>query len=180
MAFDAFMKFTTSGTSASLDIEGETKDATATGCLEISEFSFGVENTLNITSKSGGAGAGKAEFKEFNVTKQTDSASPKLVLCCCLGGHYETVDLYLRKTGTTGTFTNLEEDSYLAYQFKMVAVKSIEWAGSSGDDVPTENVVFEYGSIKMMYKPQDDVGNLLAPIPAMWSVVKNAQTQDVR
>ena len=98
MAFDAFVKFTPAA-GASEPIEGESNDTTFKGWFEIKEFSFGIENTLNITSASSGAGAGKAEFKEFTIKKQTDKASPILAATCGKGGHYDLVQLKLRKSG---------------------------------------------------------------------------------
>ena len=42
----------------------------------------------------------------------------------------------------------------------MVAVKSIEWSGSTGDDVPTESVVFEFGELYIGYYKQQSSGLL--------------------
>ena len=80
MAFDAFLNFVPAG--AADAIAGESTDTQFKGWFEIKEFSFGIENTVNITSASTGAGAGKAEFKEFTIKKQTDKASPSLAMTC--------------------------------------------------------------------------------------------------
>src|SRR5262249_62025725 len=37
--------------------------------FELSQFSFGAENPTTIGSATGGAGGGKAEFAEFNISK---------------------------------------------------------------------------------------------------------------
>jgi hypothetical protein len=39
------------------------------GAFEIKDFSFGVENPTTIGSATSGAGAGKAKFNEFEITK---------------------------------------------------------------------------------------------------------------
>jgi type VI secretion system Hcp family effector len=169
MAFDAFLNFTEKGPGA-YDIKGETLDAQFAGWFEIKEFSFGIENTLNITSASGGAGAGKAEFKEFTVKKQTDKASPYLAMTCGTGGHYQKVELKLRKTGAS----KQQAAVYLHFEFKLVAVKSINWSGSSGDDVPEEEVVFEYGALQVNYFPQDKHGTISSKAEkGFWSKTKN-------
>jgi len=173
MAFDAFVKFTPAAGSSEA-IDGESTDSTFTGWFEIKEFSFGIENTLNITSASSGAGAGKADFKEFTIKKQTDKASPILACTCGKGGHYEKVELKLRKSGAKGG--NTSGDVYLAYDFKLVAVKSVEWSGSSGDDVPEETVVFEYGALKIGYKPQNKDGTLGKLVERSWNKVTNSAT----
>ena len=100
MAFDAFLIFGDPGPGA-VAIEGETQDKEMKDkkAFEIEEFEFGVENTLNIGSKSGGAGAGKVQFKEFSIEKATDNGSAGLFRTCCSGGHYMNVELVLRRSG---------------------------------------------------------------------------------
>jgi hypothetical protein len=39
------------------------------GVFEISDFSFDIEQTLNIGSQSSGAGAGKIKFNPFQITR---------------------------------------------------------------------------------------------------------------
>jgi type VI secretion system secreted protein Hcp len=170
MAFDSFIRFT-GGTATT--IKGETTDSVYSGCFEISEFSFGAENTLNITSANTGAGAGKATFKEFKVKKQTDLASPLLLQTLGLGDHYNLVQLYIRKSGG-GAGQGVSGKAYLVFAFGMVAVKSIDWSGSTGDDVPTEEVVFEFGEIFIGYYQQTAQGGLSAsPSMGGWSKLLN-------
>lgn len=176
MAFDAFVKFTGEGVAAK-PITGETLDASMKGYLEISSFSFGIENKLNITSASGGAGAGKASFKPFEIAKQTDLASCSLVMTCCLGGHYDQVELALRKSGAAAGKSG---GIYLKYLFKMVAVGTVDWSGASGDDVPAEKVIFEYGAIQMAYSKQGAGGALSAPEIVSWSKLRNDNTFQVQ
>jgi type VI secretion system secreted protein Hcp len=174
MAFDAFLNFVTGGVAEK--IIGESTDTQFKGWFEIKEFSFGIENTLNITSASSGAGAGKAEFKEFTIKKQTDQASPRLAITCGQGGHYELVQLRLRKSGAKSS--GGAGDVYLAFDFKTVAVKSIEWSGSGGDDVPEETVIFEYGAMKVAYKPQNKDGTLGGVVERSWNKLTNSQNFD--
>ncbi len=173
MAFDAFLKFAKGGPAApAKGIEGETRDDYFKGWIEVKEFTFGIENTLNITSASGGAGAGKADFKEFTVKKQTDIASPYLAAVCGMGGHFGDVQLWLRKSGASGQSGGAP---YLKYNFKLVAVKSVEWSGSSGDDVCEETVIFEYGAMQVQYHMQYEDGAIAnSPDSEMaWSKTKN-------
>jgi len=55
----------------------------------------------------------------------------------------------------------------------MVALKSIEWSGSSGDDAPSETIVFEYGELMVNYFPQKEDGTLAAGNPFGWSKLVN-------
>ena len=172
MAFDAFLVFAEPGTSA-YKIKGETLDEGFPNGIEISEFSFGAENTINISSATTGAGAGKATFKEFTVKKMVDNGSPKLLVTLGAGGHYKIVQLFLRKSGAKKGSTG---GAYLVFAFGMVAVKSLEWSGSSGDDVPTETVIFEYGELYVGYKPQKEDGSLGKLESGGWSKIKNSTT----
>lgn len=172
MAFDAFVIFGGVGDGA-VAIEGETLDETMSKhkAFEIDSFGFGVENTINIGSKSGGAGAGKASFKEFTIEKATDSGSAGLFTTCCCGGHYTDVKLILRRSGGDA---HKSGTPFLEYRFKLVAVKSIDWSGSTGDDVPKETVVFEYGAIEIEYTPQTASGGKGSKqFVKHWSRVKN-------
>ena len=174
MAFDAFLVFAGGGAGAT-DIEGETLDDEMKDkkAFEIIEFNFDIENTLNIGSASGGAGAGKVQFNEFNVKKRTDKASHVLFLNCCSGGHFNDVYLLLRRSGGAKDKTGV---NYLKFSFKLVAVKKIAWSGSTGDDVCEEEVTFEYGAMMIEYKPQDETGKMEAAKHAEWSRVKNKST----
>jgi type VI secretion system secreted protein Hcp len=174
MAFDSFIKFQGGPT----PIVGESQDSVYKGAFEIKEFSFGAETTLNITSATGGAGAGQATFKEFKVKKQTDSASPLLLQCLGTGDHYSLVQLFIRKSGAAagaGGKGGKSGKAYLVYAFGMVAVKSIDWSGQDGDDVPTEEVTFEYGEMFVSYWQQQASGEL-TPAPAIgsWSKLQNS------
>jgi hypothetical protein len=44
--------------------------------LDVEDFSFSVENPTTIGSQTGGAGAGKIKFNEFQITRTTDKSSP--------------------------------------------------------------------------------------------------------
>jgi type VI secretion system secreted protein Hcp len=175
MAFDTFLCFTaTSGSGSAVPIVGESQDSVYKGCFEIKEFSFGAENTLNITSATGGAGAGKASFKEFKVKKQTDTATPFLLQTLGLGGHYDVVQLFIRKSGAQAA-AGLSGQAYIVFSFGMVAVKSLDWSGSDGDDVPTEDVVFEFGELVVSYYPQLPTGLLdTKPRTGSWSKLTNS------
>ncbi len=176
MAFDAFLQVTDPGKAPK--IVGETQDPVFVGAFEISEFSFGAENTINISSATGGAGAGKATLKEFTVKKMTDTSSGLLLKLLGLGGHYKKMLLSLRKSGG-GVSKGKSGKPYLVFEFGMVALKSIEWSGSTGDDVPTETVIFEYGELMVMYRPQKADGTLDKGTPLGWSKLNNSDNPTI-
>src|SRR5688572_13776950 len=132
MAIDAFLYFEQPGSSG-YDIVGESTDAwgKTKKAFEINSYSFGVENVATISSKSGGAGAGKANFEVFEITKNIDSCSPVLFQACVSGVHYGSVFLCLRKAGGQSK----SAEPYLQWEFKLAFLNSVKWSGS-GDDLP--------------------------------------------
>jgi type VI secretion system secreted protein Hcp len=141
--------------------------------FEVDNFSFGIEQVLNIGSQSKGAGAGKVKFNEFTISRKIDKASPTIFQMACSGTPFKTVALAFRKSAggnTTGVF-------YLRFDFKLVAVKTISW--EYDDESPKENMTFEYGGLIMRYCPQDPDGNLDAIVPGGWNRVTNVADTDV-
>jgi type VI secretion system secreted protein Hcp len=167
MAYDAFVVFT-----GDPKVEGETTDKAfaAKKALEIYSFSLGASNPSTIGSQTGGASAGKVSISSFNLMKKTDSASPALFNACCIGTHFDQVQVFLRKAGGSAG-----QEAYLTYTFNEVLVDSVQWSGSSGgDDTPTESVSLSYGKITIDYKPQKDKGTLGDSIIAHWDARTNS------
>jgi type VI secretion system secreted protein Hcp len=69
MAFDAFINID--------DIEGESTDDQHPGWIEVLDCSVGLKQKVSKTASSAdGASAERAEFNDFNFTKEIDAASP--------------------------------------------------------------------------------------------------------
>jgi type VI secretion system secreted protein Hcp len=171
MSFDAFLVIPTGSGPA---ISGETVTdkyfASAFGkaaVIALSSFDFSAENPTTIGSASGGAGAGKAKFNELAITKKVDKSSPGLFAALATGGHFGSVQLYLRRSGADGK-------PYLAYEFQLVSVTKVDWTGSDGDDAPSEAVTFVYGALQVAYKTQNPDGSLGSATKTSWSQVTNS------
>ncbi|MBO0800302.1 MAG: type VI secretion system tube protein Hcp [Blastocatellia bacterium] len=142
------------------------------GLFEVEDFSFDVEQTLNIGSQSTGAGAGKITFNPFSITRKIDKLSPTLFQMACAGTPFQKVALGSRKASGGNTSGIM----YLVFCFKLVAVKTISW--SYDDESPKETVTFEYGGLQVHYSQQKADGSFVAPIPAGWNKVKNVKDDD--
>lgn len=174
MAFDAFLYFP--GSEAL--VPGETIDShfKKKKAFELKSFEFGAENNINIGSASGGGGAGKATFKEFSISKSTDTGSCGLFTTLCTGKHFPEAVIELRRSGGSA------EDSgstFMKFTFKLVMVKDITWSGQDGDDVCEENVVFEYGAIHIEYYKQKNDGSMEKASEAKWSRTLNKATDAI-
>jgi type VI secretion system secreted protein Hcp len=143
------------------------KDQYRSGLFEIEDYSFDIEQILNIGSQSSGAGAGKVTFNPFSITRKIDCASPTFFQMACSGTPFKTVGLGLRKSAG-GDATGV---MYLAFTFKLVAVKTVSWAHD--DEAPKETVTFEYGGLIIQYALQQPNGKLMPINPGGWNRVKN-------
>ena len=90
MAVDIFLKIE--------GVDGEAKDSKHKKDIDILAWSWGLSNS-GSAHVGGGAGAGKVNVQDLSVTKYLDAASPKLILACCNGHHYDEATLTVRKAG---------------------------------------------------------------------------------
>jgi type VI secretion system secreted protein Hcp len=170
MAFDSFLYFQSDDDNYLP--KGETTDAQFQGykAFEIKSFSFSLKNNATITSQSMGAGAGRCEFDKFKFSKTIDSGSPKLFAACSMGKHIDAAVLVLRKAG--GAAPDGFQPCYLVYKFLFCYVDNVSWSGSTGDDVPTEDVTFAFGAMQINYRMQNAQGQLVGnPQQGNWSGV---------
>jgi type VI secretion system secreted protein Hcp len=169
-----FMQFPSPalGPSGNLTVKGEVQDPslpnpTATW-IAVQSVEFGIENPTTIGSATGGAGAGKAKFNQFQIKKTVDSASPTLFSAVGLGVHFPTVTLVVRKAGGSKAI-------YLTYTFALVFVSEVDWSAELGDEAPTETVTLTYGAMGVSYSKQDSTGALVgSPAVSNWSQITNA------
>ena len=134
------------------DAANAKENGAKSGLFEIEDFSFDIEQTLNIGSQSTGAGAGKVTFNPFSITRKIDRSSPILFQNACSGTSFEQVCVGLRKSGGGDQSGVI----YLVFVFRLVAVKTIGW--SYDDESPKETTTFEYGALQIHYSPQQPSG----------------------
>jgi type VI secretion system secreted protein Hcp len=190
MAIDAYMYFQDyngayAESESQVDAKPNTKDKmwgpfefdaarNKNGLFEVEDFSFDIEQTLNIGSQSTGAGAGKVTFNPFSITRKIDKLSPRLLSMACSGTPFQKVALGSRKAAGGDTAGVI----YLVFLFKLVAVKTISW--SYDDEAPKETVTFEYGGLQVHYSQQQANGNFLTAVPGGWNRVKNVKDDDFK
>jgi type VI secretion system secreted protein Hcp len=157
MAVDMFLKIG--------DIEGESKDKVHTKEIDVLSWSWGMSNS-GSAHVGGGAGAGKVNVQDLSFTKWVDKASPKLMLACCNGKHYDQATLIVRKAGEKPV-------EYIKIKLTTVMITAVSTGGSGGEDRLTENVVLNFGKVNYDYLPQDDKGAAGTAIPMSWDIAAN-------
>ena len=146
------------------------------GLFEIEDYSFDVEQVLNIGSQSSGAGAGKVTFNPFSITRKIDCSSATMFSNACAGKPFMEVGLGLRKSGPSRA--GVSGVMFLAFTFKLVAIKTLSWAHD--DEAPKETVTFDYGGLHINYLQQKADGNLVQAPPRGWNRVRNVAADDVK
>lgn len=155
MAVDVFLKID--------GIEGETKDSKHGNEIELLSWSWGVSQMGTMSSNQGG-GAGKANFQDLHWTHYVDKASHKLMLACATGQHIKEATLTVRKAGG-------EQQDFMMYKLTDILVTSVNTSASN--ELPTEQVSFNYSKVEFEYKPQDEKGKLGAANKFGYSLKEN-------
>jgi len=139
------------------------------GGMDVLSFSSGLANSEGRGIGGFGGAAARVRFRDFQIIKKIDKASPVLFESAATGQHYADATLTCSKTGGAAGAAG---QVYLTFEFKTIFVKTIDWSGP-GDEGPTEQITFEYGSVKMTYRPQNSDGALGEPVSRCFDVLRN-------
>lgn len=113
--------------------------------------------------------AGRCDHQDLAIVKPLDKASPKLAVYCCKGTPINEVRMHL--CGATG-----EKQKYMEYVLSDVIITSVRPGGSaqSGENVPLEEVTFNYSKIEWIYTELDPKGiKPKGDIKASWDTKSN-------
>jgi type VI secretion system secreted protein Hcp len=185
MAFDTYMSFLMADGSTYLQGESQVQitsdvplgtDIKPGYVFEIDDFSFDIEQIINMGSQSSGAGAGKITFNPYQITRKTDRISPTLFNMCCAGMHFQTVSLYLRRAGGQAVpgAAQASGTTFLRFDFALVLVATVSWSGSDGDEACKEEVTFQYGALQVRYQQQKADGTAQGGVIGQaWNRINN-------
>jgi type VI secretion system secreted protein Hcp len=172
VAVDQFLQFV-GATSTGISAVGESLDKAHPQTIAVNSVEFGVENPTTIGTASGGAGAGKATFESFKVSKLVDSASPALFQSLTTGSHFPVMKLFVRRAGAT------TPSDYAIYEFRMVFITKIDVSGAAGEDALQETVEMVYGAMQMTYATMTATGTIAKQQVAIWNQVTNTNKLDM-
>jgi type VI secretion system secreted protein Hcp len=163
MAFDAVIKIST--------IDGEATDAKHEKWIELHSFSWAVTQPGARSYVGAGGAAGKATFTDFSITKALDRSSPSLFQACATGQHLAEVTVELcRATG--------DKQQYLNYKFSDVMVSAFQAGGASAgtEQLPMEQVAFNFAAVKITYTPIDmRTGKAQGPVAVGYDLQKGTK-----
>jgi type VI secretion system secreted protein Hcp len=119
--------------------------------IEVESFSWAVAHTLGAAPSSA----------DFNFTKHTDAASPKLFLACATGQTFLDMTLSVKRAGVSSPVI-------LQWELSDVLVSSYQVAGSAGGLTNSleEAVSLTFRQIKMTFTPILPTGKLGTPVTA--------------
>lgn len=137
--------------------------STAVATFNVSAYTFGVTQTLNIGSQSTGAGAGKAQFQPLEVHASL-AQFREFFLPAAEGRAFQTCTLTSTGAGKAS----------VQFEFKLVAVKSLTVVGQNARTANQEaaaytDIAFEYGSLDVKTSGGADDGGT----DGGWSIVTN-------
>jgi type VI secretion system secreted protein Hcp len=157
MSFDAFLL---------LDgIKGESMDAKHKGEIDVQSFSWGLAQS-GAGHAGAGSGASKADFQDLQIVKKVDKSTPLLKLACANGKHIGKGKLTIRKAGENPL-------EYLTIDLEQILVSSYSLGGSSGGEIPQEQVTLNFAKIKSEYWTQGDKGAKGENANFSWDVSAN-------
>jgi type VI secretion system secreted protein Hcp len=150
-------------------LKGESLDSEHKDWIEILSYSHAISQPASATANSaGGATGGRCKHEDFVITKYVDLASPKLYEMCSSGKHIAKVVVELMRSSGDSRV------KYMAIEMDQVIIAHVAPGASSGGDLPTEMVSFNYGIIKWTYTQQKRTdGSKGGNVTGGWSLVEN-------
>jgi type VI protein secretion system component Hcp len=151
----------------------ENNSVVHTGQIQLTSYSGGDEQTLNIGSQSSGAGAGKVVFDPVIFSKPVSVNSPQFSSMLASGTPFQKVEIY---------FYNGADKLIFMQTLGLVAFKSIQRsvAPCTTPACPglVETISMEYGTEVNTFYPVDAKGLPGKPLSYGWNRVKNVKNDD--
>ena len=145
-------------------IKGESK--IEKDAFDVLAWSWGMSNN-GSTHIGGGSGSGKVSVQDISLTKWLDKATPDLMKACCNGKHFNKATLTVRKAGGDKPL------DYLKIDMENIIITGVSSGGSGGEDMLTENVVLNFGKVKVKYSLQSKTGGSEGDPEMSWNITEN-------
>lgn len=145
-------------------IDGGSKDFLHANWVDVLTFEIGSEQS-GTTHMGGGAGAGKATFRDIVITKKMDKASVRLWEYLITGRHIRSAEFQILKGNNILTVIKIEN----------LIIKDISNSATNGGGSIEEIVEINYGKIHISHTPRDpSTGRQTgAPVVYGWDVARH-------
>lgn len=160
MALDIFLKIE--------NLTGESADKAHRKEIDVINWSWGMANA-GSAHVGGGAGTGKGEVKNLDVTKCVDSSSPKLMLACCSGTHFPSALLTVRKVGGSKPL------EYYKVKMEEVMITYLSPNAVKSRFSQTETITLNFAKVTVDYTPQKADGSAETTKTFGWDVAANCK-----
>src|SRR5215469_12691874 len=128
-------------------LKGESTDSEHKDWIELIDFNHRIVQPASATASSAGGGTtARCQHHDYSITKFIDLASPKLYELCSSGKHIKDVTIEMMRASGD------KRVKYMVVKMEQVVISNVKPSG--GADFPTENVSFNYGTIKWTYTQQ--------------------------
>jgi type VI secretion system secreted protein Hcp len=144
------------------DIVGESKDTVYKDASIADNWSWGIQTAIDPLTRTT-----RSTFSSLSIAKPVDSATPKLMTACAQGKHYDRATLIMRKSGRTPI-------EFYRITLEDVLVSSVQDSGSSGGDIPYENLTLSYARIGVEYFQITPVDSTVR-FEFAWDIANNKQ-----
>ncbi|CAD6517392.1 Hcp family type VI secretion system effector [Paraburkholderia sabiae] len=144
-------------------IHGESRDATHTDEIDVTEWSWNVSQQSSMHSGSGG-GAVKATVADLGFTHTMDRASPNLASYCFTGKHIPKAVLTMRKAGS------------VPHEYARITLYDvvITYVGPVANEIGCqEHVCLSFARMKNEYIVQNSIGGTGGTVTALIDVKVN-------
>jgi type VI secretion system secreted protein Hcp len=149
-------------------VKGESTHKMGKDQIELLSYSNGESMPMERTNSNTSRASGRADHKDFTISKLLDLSSPTLYEKCCTGEEIKSIKLHVFKADAKGA--PLE---FVTYVFENCLITSISMSGST-DGQPTESVSFNYLTVKWTYNQQEAAkGGKKGKSEGGWSVKEN-------
>jgi type VI secretion system secreted protein Hcp len=126
-------------------IEGESKDETHKGDIQVLAWSWGASNRTQYDNET----EDKIKFEYLSLTKYIDTASSALLKGLCEGTHYDNATLVSREKNGV---------EYVVITMEDVMITALSTGGSEGEYRLTENISLGFTRFTYKYQQQDQEG----------------------
>jgi type VI secretion system secreted protein Hcp len=152
-------------------IVGESSDSGHDGWMDVESISWGVGRQINSNSSTqGDRESSNAVISDLQITRNMDSATPKLFLESCCGTGKE-VKIHLTKTGQGSG-----SDVFMEYTLKNALISNYTISAHSQENSrPYETLTISFVDIEVKYTPYDENGDPQAAIAVGFDTATNTK-----